>query len=324
MKLFLLKICAFLVAFSALLMLLYYLFPTRLEADNYLFAYNDKLSRLEQTDTPRVILVGGSNIAFGVSSEMIEDSLHCNVVNMGLHAGLGVRYTLRDYLRFIRPGDIVVFQIEYSAFSSGGEISLDLADGLLAVVGRENIRKYTLPQLCRLAKIIPNRVMKNIPKALLDRNADESSPNDSVYHYRRSGFNKWGDEASHWTLKTPSPGNINVQLGKKRSAPRALKKSFVDWLAAEACAYEAAGAKVIFLPPVVCRSLFPLFYKQGIKECLAVAGRPYIVAPEDMVVDDSCSFDAEYHVNYAGVRQNTQRIIRILRREISDSIPVRS
>lgn len=37
--------------------------------------------------SPKVILVGGSNVAFGLDSEIIQHQLEVPVVNMGLHVG---------------------------------------------------------------------------------------------------------------------------------------------------------------------------------------------------------------------------------------------
>jgi hypothetical protein len=61
-------------------------------------------------------LLGGSNVAFGFDSELIKKSLGRPVVNMGLHGGLGLRYSLNESQPYIRKGDIVIVAPEYAQF----------------------------------------------------------------------------------------------------------------------------------------------------------------------------------------------------------------
>ncbi|KAA6307943.1 hypothetical protein EZS27_040384 [termite gut metagenome] len=65
--------------------------------DNYYLAYNKKCDLLRQgTSNLRIIFVGGSNLAFGIDSKMITDSLHIDVINYGLSAGIGLKYMIDD------------------------------------------------------------------------------------------------------------------------------------------------------------------------------------------------------------------------------------
>ena len=40
-------------------------------------------------EEPKIILIGNSNLAFGIDSEKIENSVGMPVVNLGLHGSLG-------------------------------------------------------------------------------------------------------------------------------------------------------------------------------------------------------------------------------------------
>ena len=84
-----------------------------MEQDGYLQAYNKKCQLLEDTPSPRIIFVGGSNLAFGLDSQRIKDSLNINVINYGLHAGIGLKYMIDDISTYARKGDIIVFAPEY-------------------------------------------------------------------------------------------------------------------------------------------------------------------------------------------------------------------
>ena len=52
----------------------------------------DMLSR--ENRQPSIILVGGSNVAFGYNSKIISDSMNMDVINFGLHAGFGLKYII--------------------------------------------------------------------------------------------------------------------------------------------------------------------------------------------------------------------------------------
>jgi hypothetical protein len=74
-----------------------------------------KLDILKRTPSPRLIVIGGSNVAFGVDSELLESELGIPVVNMGLHVGLG-ESSYKELNNYIRPGDIILLMPEYSIF----------------------------------------------------------------------------------------------------------------------------------------------------------------------------------------------------------------
>lgn len=75
---------------------------------NYQASLIDKVNRLEGIDEPKIILIGNSNLAFGISSEIIEDKIGLPVVNLGLHGGLGNAYHEEISKLNINKGDIVV------------------------------------------------------------------------------------------------------------------------------------------------------------------------------------------------------------------------
>src|SRR4051812_14897263 len=91
-------------------------YDTHAADDNYLAAVLEKDRLIRNTPSPKIILVGGSNLAFGIDSKAIQDSLGLKVVNMGLYAKLGLRYMLAQVKPYIKPGDIVVVVPEYDQF----------------------------------------------------------------------------------------------------------------------------------------------------------------------------------------------------------------
>lgn len=76
--------------------------------ESYTAAINDKLNRLQTLDSPKIIILGDSNLAFGINSGMIEEALGMPVVNMGLHGGISDAYYEELVKPHIKEGDLVV------------------------------------------------------------------------------------------------------------------------------------------------------------------------------------------------------------------------
>ncbi|MBE9009078.1 hypothetical protein IQ250_02530 [Pseudanabaenaceae cyanobacterium LEGE 13415] len=76
--------------------------------------YRQKKALSEQIQAPRrILLVGGSATHFGVNAAQIEQNLKMPVVNLGLHAGLGLDAICAIAKEQVRPGDLVVLLPEY-------------------------------------------------------------------------------------------------------------------------------------------------------------------------------------------------------------------
>ncbi len=70
----------------------------------------DKLYRLRSSPSPRLILVGGSNLTMGLDSVVLDKAFDYSVVNMGLHAGVDSEAMWWQIEDAIAPGDIIVFR----------------------------------------------------------------------------------------------------------------------------------------------------------------------------------------------------------------------
>lgn len=79
----------------------------------------DKRVMLDASPSPRVILVGGSNLMFGVDSAVLQESLGVTVANMGVFGGLGLLAPLEVMLPHVREGDTVVLVPEYTLLFTG-------------------------------------------------------------------------------------------------------------------------------------------------------------------------------------------------------------
>lgn len=75
--------------------------------------YNQKSLIVQRTPEPRIILIGGSNVLYGIDSEALKAKMGMSVINMGLTADLGLRFMIEFSKDYLKPGDVVVFSPEY-------------------------------------------------------------------------------------------------------------------------------------------------------------------------------------------------------------------
>ena len=118
MKKFIQKLLCFLAVFAAVLILLT-AFNVLVVRNQNEMGYNasliDKVDRLRSIKEPKIILVGESNLVFGINSEILEQEMNMPVVNLGLHGGLGNAFNERVPLGSVSEGDIVIVsQVSYS------------------------------------------------------------------------------------------------------------------------------------------------------------------------------------------------------------------
>ena len=278
------------------------------DGNAYLCEYNHKIELLETVQQPRIIFVGGSNIAFGLDSKTLSDSLNYNVINFGLHAGMGIRYPLEDCLQYVKQGDVIVIQMEYQNFFSGGFGESETLPQLMFSTHWRNFSKLYPIQIGRVILGLPQIAYGNFKRLIKYpiKKTFNSPVATTKYEYLKSGFNEYGDEESHWNLPKQD-GNVS----KKET--RDINNDFMEYLVIMINKYEAKGAKILLLPPVCPIASYKASHNDNIDKALISIGYPYIYEPSKMALSDTCSFNGGYHVDKEGVRQNTQHIIDALR-----------
>lgn len=307
MKKFITKIFAILFVFVAVNTALFLLIP--IDKNAYVCEYNHKVELMESTQQPRIVFIGGSNTAFGINSKTIADSLQCNVVNFGFHAGLGIVFPIEDCIQYIKKGDVVILQLEYGNFFDGGLGEPETYPVFVKSTNWRYIDQLNVTQWYKVVSGVPRENIKGIVRLLRYplRKSFDTPANGTSFKYLKSGFNEYGDEVSH--LNYPSK---KFHTSSKREN-RTINKEFLEWFNNMIAKYEEAGASIILLPPVCVKSYFNISYNNNISDALRSIHHSYIVSPSSMVLDDSCSFDTGWHMNSDGIKQNTANIIKVLK-----------
>lgn len=95
---------------------------------DYLVSYGrgfkPKFSKLQSIQSNKIVIVGGSNVNFGIDSDIMEVSLGIPVVNMGLHAGLNTFNIINPIRPYLKNGDVLVISREFNEKLYGASVEV--------------------------------------------------------------------------------------------------------------------------------------------------------------------------------------------------------
>ena len=280
-------------------------FPARfLPDDDYNMAWLDKVRRLEATcgAPQRLILIGGSNLAFSLDSERLAREAGWTVVNLGLNAGLGLGYALATAEPYVRDGDVVVLVPEYGQFADwDGDfnriaITIDVQKQPVSALYRRGM--YGLPD--QLAEYVKWKSFNLFRRKTVFTDAT----------LRRSGFNRLGDYVGH--LGKPSPG---FEVARAKDVARldpAIFRALSRYVAAIKTRHPQASFLVSY-PSFEARSFDnQRAWIEAVARELARLDVDVVSAPEDYRFEAELFYDSAYHLNAEGRRLRTERLLRDL------------
>jgi len=214
------------------------------ELDGYLAAGVDKRRRAAEPEGPRILLVGGSSVAFGFHSPALEEALGRAVVNLGGQGSQGLDFRLREALDLARPGDLVVLSLEYQVL-----LSRDAALGLTlwrTLESDPDAAQYTRwAEWKRLLDdghlFLRHTLRRSIQRRLNGRWPEGKLP------YRRDAFNNHGDVVAHYDMDPPGYGREPFRLR--------FPDDDLDWAAARLRRFcdvaHERGVRVVLFHPAV-------------------------------------------------------------------------
>ena len=269
-----------------------------------------KMGMLSKADrTPSMILLGGSNVAFGFHSEMIEEAMGISVINAGLHAGIGLKMIVDDCARYLQKGDILVLSPEMDHFfgrTAYGEHAL----AFLYFLDPANYTPLlNLQQWLTVFKNSINYIVHN--RLALMTNSDNKEQTD-VYH--ASSFNQYGDVVWHWNH--PSP-NKYQSTRKEQKELSSVNQDYFNYLVNQLQNLESKGVRIIMYPPAMSNSCYEnnRLAINWIERAFAKKGYPFICPHTRTVYPDSLMYDNDYHCQKEGAERHTQTLILILSQE---------
>ena len=274
------------------------------------FSIKDKI--LKSTHDPKVVLVGDSNLAFGVDSHALSRALKMNVVNAGFHAGLGANYLLNmGDDRAQGRGNIIIISFAYPLYLSGSDYGGDatLCELIFEVpaaakyLGAENIPAL----LSGLGRVCGNRLLRTV----------NGLPFEVNPIYNSKAFDAYGDVVSHLSLKActnlpprmPPPSALVRRHVRLSPVVESRLTRFFEHV-------EGKGGHV-YIVPSPCRKMEYDADAPTIQEAYGLLKIKFpgkvLSFPEAFVFDNDCFFDTPYHLNNKGRDMRTGRLIDIIR-----------
>ena len=268
----------------------------RIYQDSYYAELAPMTERLEQAEGKRLILIGGSNIAFGIDGPLLEALLRekgfdYTVCPFGLYAAVGSSAMLSLCEDSLRAGDTAVLAFEPAADALSGYFGasafLKCAESRPEMAFRLNGEQRTrvignlLPYLAEKAGICRSGVL---PRA------------EGVY--ARSAF------ASTCTMVFDRPGN-RMALGYDTVSPvdfdqAAASSAFVAQVNAFCRTAERRGAAVLMSFSPVNRSAVSGDIVGYFDRMNRTFTCPVISDPTRYVLDSGWFYDSNFHLNSAG------------------------
>jgi hypothetical protein len=274
-----------------------------------------KHQRLRDAPSPRMILVGGSNLLFGIDSTLIERDTDYHPVNMGLIGGLRLEYVLNEVKAAARDGDLIVLSIEYNTLNAAA--IQEEAQVIMGVLAQRpaNLRFITWPQwrqtldhgAVQYAGMVFRQAIANI---------SARSDDDSITQH----MNAYGDLTRYHDPNEPvrrqASQNTLVKIHPERvQANIARMNEFIREM-------QARNVAVAFAYPPIPRMHF--------NQARSIARRfddllrqrleaPVLVTPAEMTFGDRHFIGLSYHLRGEAVQERTLRLIGAVQRMSSDA-----
>lgn len=270
--------------------------------NNYMAAIIDKHARINEISKPKIIFAGGSNLAFGINSPEIENKFNMPVVNLGLHAGLGLSFILKELKSSLRSKDIVFLSIEYLISSEGDYKLQNQTSGFYKKAN--DFYDRSLPKDMALHVEQTRNNIKVIFDTFKSKNKLKE---EQMVIYNRKGFNRNGDLISHLEKIRYTEWNENILKYRYWEGIGELN-NFYDYAMSK-------NIKIFFMYPNYPASEFKKNeitinrYANDLSKDLKI---PIINKPSDFVLDDSLFFDTAYHLTKQGRQKRTCILIDLL------------
>lgn len=283
--------------------------------DDYLAILIDKHKIAEKINAPKIILVGGSNLAFGIDTKVLGENLYIPVVNMGLRAELGVDFMLNEAKSIMKKNDIVVLSFEYFLDLEGDYALKKHVNNIFprAKTFYQKNNALELPAYLTNTQENYKYFIYQIQFFTLQKVRNilgKNSPHNKKTHiYSRKAANDYGDMVAH--LEEKSPENLETEpvLKYKYWSAISVMNKFYEYA-------QKQQIKVFFVYPCYSESAFEQsktaisLLEKDLKNNLKI---PILSMPTQFVYPNTYFFDTHYHLTKRGRTKRTDDISKIMK-----------
>lgn len=269
---------------------------------------DEKVEYLASIEGKKAVVIGGSSVAFGLDSALMEEHLGMPVVNFGLYAAIGTKAMLDLSLPHIGEGDLVILAPETDAqtlslYFDGKTMwkAIDDAPSLFFDLRGES-KKEMLGSL----------YMHAADKLLALR----SAPLDPPGVYNSKSFNAYGD------IAFPRRQNVMSFYYDPSTPifpdPSIVSEDFIAYVNEYISLCEKKGATVYFsFAPMNADALDPSVTEESLQAFSDYLKQKihckHISMIESYILDPAYFYDTNYHLNDIGVKLRTKTLLEDIR-----------
>lgn len=210
------------IIFFIILFFIYYIIcqtfstaPNLIEWEKASYDFKDKIAM--EKESPKIVLLGGSNIIFGISAKEIEERLGIPTVNYGVNYGLSDYefVKVKDILKF---GDIIILSPEYENYYFNDKKMFQIQ-----TIKERYILTYDKNYYNNLSEVSKMNMVITNGLCLIDSILSRFKKIDLIYPIE--DYNEYGDETNYIDWE-------NVSVSTKYPIidfPKDFKKVFPEY-----------------------------------------------------------------------------------------------
>jgi hypothetical protein len=259
-------------------------------------AYAHKLAIADSIRQPKLVVVAGSAAMFGIDSGMLAQAVGRPVVNLGVNAGVLSPY-IQNYARqAIKPGDWVLFPVEYPMYHGRFSINYPFLDYWWETPGFRHM-DVNAAQLSQVLWLTPlSRVLSGY----------RSLPADFAVSglYGPQNLDQHGDQIHNEANQQQVWMRGLVEQSEVETYGAQAHRWNANWASWKKLADEvtAAGGCALFVPPpMLDRPAYhqgrELRYYRSLPDQARQHGLNYVGSPLDVMYPIERFFDTNYHLN---------------------------
>ena len=268
-----------------------------------------KFDRLNAVEEPKVIVVGGSSVAFGLDSELLSENIGMPVVNFGLYATLGTKVMMDLSKANVRSGDIVILAPEMDTQT-------------LSLYFNAEAALQGLESDWEMLRYIPKENYADLVGGAYGYVADkvqylQKGRLNPAGVYNRDSFNEYGDivyPRPYNTMLLRYDPNKTIEL-----TPALFDQAFIDYVNAYTAYCKEKGATVYFnFPPMNAGAVAPSNTEESLLDfCRYLYENldcEVIGNVNDYIIQEDYFYDSNFHLNDSGVILRTSLLAHDINR----------
>lgn len=276
--------------------------------NHYLASIIDKINLLDSIESPKIVLMGGNSVAFGLDSDLLSKELEMPVINLALDSNLGSSFMVNLLKSKAKKGDVVVMMLDYNISSEGDRNTKLLVSDFYEPANDwikyqsffESVLAIFFYEIDGIKRLFTQTA------GILPQNIQ-----DKTSLFFRKGFNEKGDLISH--LNNPNIKFTPNELVKSTD----FGKQVIDLNEFDIFA-KKQGINFVYTFPSYSEGGFEknMIIIQKIEQQLRQKAKFNIIGTsQSSVLDDTLFFNNEYNLNSEGRKIFTSRVLQLLEQE---------